>query len=128
MDSRNPPAQRAVVLVYSRSVEAGADRGLETGLNKGSSVSARLVVPSNQAGCLLGKGGVIISEMRKATGASIHILKGDHLPKCVAQDDEVVEVICPFFKKSTVESQSVGLYYDGGDCIANMRDRHARTE
>lgn len=92
MESRYSPAQRAVVLVFSRSVEAGAERGPETGLNKGPTVSARLVVPSNQLGCLLGKGGVIISEMRKTTEASIYIYKGDQVPKCCAQDDEVVEI------------------------------------
>lgn len=63
------------------------------GLNKGSVVSARLLVPSTQVGCLLGKGGVIISEMRKATGAGIHILKGDQVPICAAKDDELVLVM-----------------------------------
>lgn len=95
MGSSYSPAQRAVVLVFSRSIEAAAEKGLEQGLNKGS-VSARLLVSSNQVGCLLGKGGVIVSEMRKATGAGIHMIKGDKVPKCAAEDDEVVEVICPF--------------------------------
>lgn len=91
-DSRYSPAQRAVFLVYSRCIEAGAERGLEAGLNKGSSVAARLAVPTNQVGCLLGIGGAIISEIRKATRASIHIYNGDQVPKCAEQDDEVVEI------------------------------------
>lgn len=44
----------------------------------------------------MGKGGVIIEEMRQATGASISIIKRDQVPKCALQDDEVVQV-CFFF-------------------------------
>ncbi|XP_057515962.1 KH domain-containing protein HEN4-like isoform X1 [Amaranthus tricolor] len=91
VNSRYSPAQRAVFLVFSRSVEAAIEKGLE-GLNKGSLVSARLLVPSTQVGCLLGKGGVIISEMRKATGAGIHIRKGDQVPICATKDDEIVQI------------------------------------
>lgn len=79
------------MLVYTRSVEAGIEKGLDSGL-KGSSVTARLVVPSNQVGCLLGKGGVIVSEMRKATGASIRIIGTDQVPKCASDNDQVVQV------------------------------------
>ncbi|GAB4838403.1 hypothetical protein Ancab_027938 [Ancistrocladus abbreviatus] len=89
---RYSAAQRAVVLVFARSVEAAPVKGLETSSSMGSSLSARLVVPSNQAGCLLGKGGVIVSEMRKATGAGIHIVRGDKVPKCASQSDEVVVI------------------------------------
>ncbi|XP_021776249.1 KH domain-containing protein HEN4-like [Chenopodium quinoa] len=92
VDARYSPAQRGVVLVYSRYVEAGAERGLEAGMNKGSAVTARLLVSSNQVGCLLGKGAAIISEIRKATGAYIRIHNGDQVPKCAAQDNEVVEI------------------------------------
>lgn len=59
--------------------------------NKGFSVIARLVVASNQVGCLLGKGGTIISEMRKATGTGIRII-GDQVPKCTSENDKVVQV------------------------------------
>ncbi|KAK7246703.1 hypothetical protein RIF29_41573 [Crotalaria pallida] len=87
-ESRYSPAQKAVVLAYSRAVEAG----IEKGLDKGSSVVARLVVPSNQVGCLLGKGGVIVSEIRKATGASIRIIGSDQVPKCASDNDQVVQI------------------------------------
>ncbi|KAK7328088.1 hypothetical protein VNO77_22184 [Canavalia gladiata] len=88
-DSRYSPAQKAAVLVYSRSVEAGFEKGLDYG---GSTVTARLVVPSSQVGCLLGKGGVIVSEMRKATGASIRIIGTDQVPKCASDNDQVVQI------------------------------------
>ena len=65
---------------------------------KGSPVSARVVVPSNQVGCLLGKAGIIISEMRNATGAGISIIAHQQVPKCASELDEVVQVCyltCP---------------------------------
>lgn len=42
---------------------------------------------------LLGRGGYIISEMRRATGASIHVFPREQAPKCGARNDEVVQVI-----------------------------------
>lgn len=75
------------MLVFSRSVEAGVE-----GSKKESSVTARLVVPSNQVGCLIGKGGAIVSEMRKATGTSIRIIGNGQVPKCASDNDQVVQV------------------------------------
>ncbi|CAK9178129.1 unnamed protein product [Ilex paraguariensis] len=94
-ESGYSPAQNAVNLVFSRSVEAGIEKGLDSGV-KGSPVSARLVVPSNQVGCLLGKGGTIISEMRKVTGAGLRIIGGDQVPKCASENDEVVQITGEF--------------------------------
>ena len=91
-ESRYSPAQKAVVLVFSMSVESGIKKGINPGLNKGSSVNARLVVSSSQVGCLLGKGGVIVSEMRKATGASIRIVGSDQVSKCASDNDQVVQI------------------------------------
>jgi poly(rC)-binding protein 2/3/4 len=80
------------VLVFSRSVEAGVEKGIKSGLNTGSSVTAQLVVSPNQVGCLLGKGGAIVSEMRKATGASIKIIGADQVSKCASDNEQVVQV------------------------------------
>ncbi|XP_048231498.1 KH domain-containing protein HEN4 isoform X4 [Ricinus communis] len=91
-ESRYSAAQKAVVLVFSRSVEAGTEKGLDSSSGKGFPFAARLVVPSNQVGCLLGKGGIIISDMRKTTGTSIKILAGDQLPKCVPENEQVVQI------------------------------------
>ncbi|CAI8591363.1 unnamed protein product [Vicia faba] len=91
-ESKYSPAQKAVVLVFSRSVEAGIEKGIDPGLNTGSPVTAQLVVPSNQVGCLLGKGGVVVSEMRRATGASIRIIGTDQVSKCVSDNDQVVQI------------------------------------
>ena len=68
------------------------EKGQDMSSNKGASIVARLVVPSNQVGCVLGKGGVIISEIRKVTGTNIRIISSDHVPKCAAESDEIVQV------------------------------------
>ncbi|KAH1218208.1 KH domain-containing protein HEN4 [Glycine max] len=91
-ESRYSPAQKAAVLVFSRSIEVGFEKELDSGLNKGSTVTVRLVVPSSQVGCLIGKGGVIVSEIRKATGANIRIIGTDQVPKCASDNDQVVQI------------------------------------
>ena len=55
-------------------------------------VTTRLLVPSSRIGCLIGKGGAIINEMRSATRASIRILSEENLPKVASEDDEMVQV------------------------------------
>ena len=59
------------------------------------SVNIRLLVPSKVIGCLIGKSGSIINDMRKSTKANIYISKGEK-PKRAASDEELVEVhSCP---------------------------------
>ncbi|KAJ9563665.1 hypothetical protein OSB04_008825 [Centaurea solstitialis] len=55
-------------------------------------VSLRLLVPSKVIGCIIGKSGSIINEIRKRTRADVRISKGDK-PKCADANDELVEVI-----------------------------------
>lgn len=52
----------------------------------------RLIVSANQVGCVLGKGGSIIAEMRKLSGAFIVVLSKDKIPRGVPEHDEVVQV------------------------------------
>ncbi|KAK4488161.1 hypothetical protein RD792_003903 [Penstemon davidsonii] len=54
-------------------------------------VIMRLLVPSRVIGCIIGKSGSIINEIRKRTNANIRISKGDR-PKCADNDDELVEI------------------------------------
>lgn len=77
--------QDAVLRVQTRIVRAIPDP-------KEHSMLARILVSSNQIGCLLGKGGSIITEMRKLSGAHIRILGKDQVPKCASEDEEVVQV------------------------------------
>ncbi|URE08249.1 KH domain [Musa troglodytarum] len=82
---RIAPVQDAVLRVQHRLVMAVPDA-------KDSTVLSRLLVASNQTGCLLGKGGAIIAEMRKLSGAHIRILGKDQIPKGVPENDEVVQI------------------------------------
>lgn len=54
-------------------------------------VSIRLLVPSKVIGCIIGKSGSIIHEIRKRTKADVRISKGEK-PKCADANDELVEV------------------------------------
>ncbi|XP_031287956.1 KH domain-containing protein At4g18375-like [Pistacia vera] len=57
-----------------------------------SVITTRILVPSSQIGCLIGRGGAIISEMRSATRASIRILSNENLPKVAYEDEEMVQI------------------------------------
>ena len=81
---KHSPAQDGVLRIFSRLSEM--DMGSST-------LSARLLVHSQQIGCLLGKGGAIISQMRRGTGANIRIFLKEHVPKCAQANDEVVQVL-----------------------------------
>ncbi|KAL8242448.1 hypothetical protein R6Q59_012750 [Mikania micrantha] len=89
LESRNSPTQNAVILVFNRSE---ARPPSSTGLM----ASARLLISPNQRGCLLGKGGSIIADMRKVTGAVIKIVGVDQVPKCALDTDLVVLITGQF--------------------------------
>ncbi|XVF27299.1 hypothetical protein REPUB_Repub14bG0095000 [Reevesia pubescens] len=54
-------------------------------------VNMRLLVPSKVIGCVIGKGGSIINEIRKRTKADVRISKGQK-PKCADANDELIEL------------------------------------
>ncbi|KAL8144212.1 hypothetical protein V2J09_017244 [Rumex salicifolius] len=84
-DDRVSAVQDAALRVHARISKLAADSIDKT-------VSAKLLVSSNQIGCLLGKGGAVIAEMRKATGAYIRILGKDQNPECASANEEVVQI------------------------------------
>ncbi|CAI9753515.1 unnamed protein product [Fraxinus pennsylvanica] len=84
-DERISAPQDAVLRVQSRIYRAAPESNEDT-------LMAKLLVSSNQIGCLLGKGGAIIAEMRKSTGAYIRILGKDKIPKCASENEEVVQI------------------------------------
>ncbi|KAI5056333.1 hypothetical protein GOP47_0028151 [Adiantum capillus-veneris] len=88
LDDAFSKAQRAVMILHSRILAADQD--------KDGLVTIKLLVPADQAGCLLGKGGSIVIEMRKSTRAKIHIYGKEHLPPCALRTDELVEVVGKF--------------------------------
>lgn len=85
LDLKRSPAQDAVIRVHSRVAEVAFEPG--------AAVVARLLVHSQQIGCLLGKGGLIVAEMRRLTGASIRIFGREQGLKFSTPNDEVVQVI-----------------------------------
>ncbi|XP_024969102.1 KH domain-containing protein HEN4-like isoform X2 [Cynara cardunculus var. scolymus] len=82
-DERICAPQDAVLRVQTRIYRAAPE-------NK--AVTAKIIVSAHQIGCLLGKGGAVISEMRKTTGAYIRILGKDQTPQYAAENEEVVQV------------------------------------
>ncbi|XP_073060362.1 RNA-binding KH domain-containing protein RCF3-like isoform X1 [Primulina eburnea] len=84
-DAFSPAINAAARLQPRCSEKVERDSGL-------LSFTTRLLVPSSQIGCLIGKGGSIISEMRKATKANIRILSKENLPKVASKDDEMVQI------------------------------------
>ncbi|KAK2651846.1 hypothetical protein Ddye_011702 [Dipteronia dyeriana] len=84
-EQRHSPAQDGVMCVHARITEIGFEPG--------AAVVARLLVHSQQIGCLLGRGGHIITEMRRATGASIRVFPKEQSPRRGSSNDEVVQVI-----------------------------------
>ncbi|XP_076930386.1 RNA-binding KH domain-containing protein RCF3-like [Bidens hawaiensis] len=112
-DGRMPtfsPAQEALLLINERILESDGAGGYNTNLGldndddhddvygtRGGSnnrLVSRLVVSRLHVGCLLGKGGKIIEQMRKETKTLIRILPRDHtIPCCVDMSEEVVQVV-----------------------------------
>ncbi|KAG6406749.1 hypothetical protein SASPL_134358 [Salvia splendens] len=95
VESKYSPAQKATIVVFTRSTETGLLKGFRSD-PKESPVSARVLLASNQVGCLLGKGGAIISEMRKMTSTSLRIIGGDQVPNCASENEEVLQITGEF--------------------------------
>ncbi|XP_020088381.1 RNA-binding KH domain-containing protein RCF3, partial [Ananas comosus] len=107
-DGRPPvvsPAQDALLLIHERIVDAeldgepdddsygGGGGGRERERERGR-VTTRLVVPRMHVGCLLGRGGKIIEQMRMETRTHIRILPRDqYTPRCVSTAEEVVQIV-----------------------------------
>ncbi|XP_010520812.1 PREDICTED: KH domain-containing protein HEN4-like [Tarenaya hassleriana] len=81
---RISPVQDAILRVQARIARATSD-------TKDKNAPARLIVSSNQVGFLLGKGGSNISEMRRLSGAQIHI-RVAKIQKDVLEGDEIVQI------------------------------------
>ncbi|KAL8044089.1 hypothetical protein ABFX02_08G024500 [Erythranthe guttata] len=89
-DGRICPAQDALFKVHDRIV--ADDTAVEDDLEEVHQVTVRLLVPSDQIGCIIGKGGQIVQNIRGETGAQVRIVKDDHLPTCALSSDELVQI------------------------------------
>lgn len=84
-DTFSPTVEAALRLQPRCSEKVERDSGLV-------SFTIRILVPTSRIGCLIGKGGSIITEIRRITKASIRILSKEDLPKVAAKDDEMVQI------------------------------------
>lgn len=86
-------AQDALLKVHDRIVEEDLFGGMTfDDENDTTSVTARLLVPNNVVGCVLGKRGDVIQRLRSETGAAIRVLPPEHLPTCAMSTDELVQI------------------------------------
>lgn len=94
------PAHDALLKIHQRVIAddlrgRGEDGDEDEDMEKedgGNQVTAKLLVPSDQIGCVIGKGGQIVQSIRSETGAQIRILKDERLPLCALSSDELVQV------------------------------------
>lgn len=56
----------------------------------------RLLAPSSQVGCVLGRGGRIVERIRHDSGARVRVLQYDQIPPCAFPGDELIQVNCSF--------------------------------
>jgi poly(rC)-binding protein 3/4 len=84
-DPVSPTIDAAVRLQPRCSEKTDADSGE-------SPYTTRLLVSTSRIGCLIGKGGSIITEIRKSSRANIRILSKENVPKVAAEDEEMVQV------------------------------------
>ncbi|XP_052184212.1 KH domain-containing protein At4g18375-like [Diospyros lotus] len=84
------PAQDALFRVHDRIV---ADESLgEDEFEDSQQVTVRMLVPSDQIGCIIGKGGQVIQNMRTETRAQIRVLSHEHLPPSALNSDELLQI------------------------------------
>ena len=87
------PLQKAVVRVFERIVKGDAADDKETEKeNENLVVCCRMLLGFNQAGCLLGRGGMILEKIGQENGTQIRVLTRDQIPPCAAPGDELLQV------------------------------------
>ncbi|KAJ0256959.1 hypothetical protein HA466_0079110 [Hirschfeldia incana] len=84
-EDQSPTVNAAIRLQERCSEKVGKDAD-------DSTISTRLLVSSSHIGCLIGKGGAVISEMRSVTRANIRILQKENVPKIAREDEEMVQI------------------------------------
>lgn len=98
-DDESSPAQQALVRVFERILKVDEEREeKEKKEDLGNvAVCCRLLAPSNQVGCVLGRGGKIVEKIRQESGAQIRVLPKDHIPACASPGDELIQVVHKLF-------------------------------
>ncbi|XP_076881906.1 KH domain-containing protein At4g18375-like [Bidens hawaiensis] len=83
------PAQDALFKVHDIII---AEEAVGDDFDEVQHVIVRMLVPSDQIGCVIGKGGQVVQSIRNETGAQIRILGSDHLPYCALNSDELLQI------------------------------------
>lgn len=89
-DDRVCPSMDALFKVHDRVIID--DQAVEEDPMEVPQLTVRLLVPADQIGCIIGKGGQIVSTIRSDTATQVRILKDNHLPPCALSSDELVQV------------------------------------
>ncbi|XP_078437140.1 RNA-binding KH domain-containing protein RCF3-like [Wolffia australiana] len=84
-DDRVSPVQDALLRVQNRIAMAVSD-------DKEPEFSTKILVSSAQTGCLIGRGGAIVTEMRKLSGAHIRVMSRDQSPTYISENEVAVKV------------------------------------
>ena len=104
-------AQVALFRVYRCIVESGGND---------MPLPFRLLVQTSQIGCLIGKGGSIIKQIRSETGATVRVLPSSALPACANADDELLEI-----GQWPDDACALGIRIVSGRLRGNMRHKAA---
>ncbi|GER32909.1 RNA-binding KH domain-containing protein [Striga asiatica] len=86
------PAQDALLRVHDKVMAAEDSPPVNGSFEETVQVVVRLLVPSDQIGCVIGKGGQIIKGIRNETHAQVRILGSEHLPPCALSSDELIQI------------------------------------
>eukprot|EP01025_Chloroclados_australasicus_P020797 TRINITY_DN2190_c0_g2_i1.p1 TRINITY_DN2190_c0_g2~~TRINITY_DN2190_c0_g2_i1.p1 ORF type:complete len:519 (+),score=60.46 TRINITY_DN2190_c0_g2_i1:139-1695(+) len=78
----------------------------------------RLLVPTSQAGAVIGKEGQTVREMIKETGANVRFFQGDELPQCSEEDDELLQI----------DGATIPCLQALQHCLARLRQNMARAQ
>ncbi|KAL1215310.1 RNA-binding KH domain-containing protein RCF3 [Cardamine amara subsp. amara] len=84
-EDQSPTVNAALRLQTRCSERVGKD-------SSDSAISTCVLVPNSQVGCLIGKGGALISEMRSVTKANIRIYQNEDVPSIAREDEEMVQI------------------------------------
>lgn len=85
------PAQDALFKVHDRIIAEEAPAA-DDEFDEARQVTVRMLVPSDQIGCVIGKGGQVVQNIRSETRAQIRILSSDYLPNCALVSDELLQI------------------------------------
>ncbi|KAF5766038.1 putative K domain-containing protein [Helianthus annuus] len=91
-DDRVCPATDALFKVHERVVTDDQAADMDMDGDGAPQVTVRLLVPSDQIGCIIGKGGQVVQSIRSDTDSQIRIVKDHHLPACALSNDELVQI------------------------------------